>query len=138
MTDLITWGSLPDGVILADTAQDDAISDWSLQPSRQADVAPLVRAAHPSVRDRGNTAYNLSFTNARLHDSPVAARAFILAHAADVQALSQTTARALTVRYEAGGILIRTFLQAVLTAWPATARGCTTIHQYTLVCAHLT
>ena len=135
MGDTIKWGSV-EPIILADSALNDAVSEWSLSPARVSQVTPLVRAAAPHIADIANTHFSLSFVTTRLHVSPIEARRFLLEHSRAIQAI--TTPRPLIIEFSGGGTISYTFTAAVITSWPATAIGCTTRTNYTIQAANIT
>ena len=95
MLDEIQWGDL---WIAGDA---DTVVQFDHSPARVAEVTPLVGGANAKVSDRGNTSNQLTVGVLREHANVSAARNFMMAHAATIEALGQTTSRDLLVRYKA-------------------------------------
>ena len=127
MLDEIQWGDL---WIAGDA---DTVVQFDHSPARVAEVTPLVGGANAKVSDRGNTSNQLTVGVLREHANVSAARNFMMAHAATIEALVQTTSRDLLVRYKALPVSEYRIKNAALTTYPSKQKGVSTIHTYTFV-----
>ncbi|MBA4136770.1 MAG: hypothetical protein C0518_05585 [Opitutus sp.] len=118
-----TWGA----VELA--AEGDTVNVSSLDLARLLQIAQPMRGAAAKPVNRGNQVHTLRFTNTRPpHANVAAAIAFLISHAAAIQAVGATTDIEMTL----GGVdyvLSNAALQRV----SARHIGLTTIHDYELV-----